>query len=300
MADEERTTDVTEPPAGPDVPHLPTGGDEPSPPPPAGPPPDDLPSTSSPPADSASGPAPPAGPPPAAPMLTHRDFPGGAPWGWKQSVIGLVLALAPVLLLSLVAYLAPQNGGSSGSAVPTVGIAVATVILTLVFDSWYLIAAWLVSLRRTGLGLAGWGFRRPAASIFWRVPVALVAVYAVSVLYGALVETKQQAVTQDFPHSSVGLFLFFVLACMVAPIFEESFFRGFLFRGFASSWGIPAGAVVSAIVFALSHQQLDIFVPLFALGLALAWVYSTTRSVWGSITLHAVYNLIAIIAWIAS
>ena len=237
---------------------------------------------------------------PGGPLLPEQRpaWPAGAPWGWKQSLIGMILAIGPILVLTLISYALPGNDEGGSSSPATLGVALAAVVLTLVFDAWYLVAAWAVSLRHTGLSLAAWGFRRPASSIFWTVPVALVAVYLISVFYTTLVKPREQAVTQDFPHSGAGVFLFILLACVIAPVFEESFFRGFLFRGFASSWGVIAGAVVSAAVFALSHQQLDIFVPLFALGLALAWVYAMTRSVWGSIALHAVYNLIAVIAWI--
>jgi membrane protease YdiL (CAAX protease family) len=86
---------------------------------------------------------------------------------------------------------------------------------------------------------------------------------------------------------------------VIAPLFEETFFRGFLFPGFARSWGLLLGAIASAAVFAFSHQQLDIFVPLFALGLALAWVYHVSRSIWGSIALHSIWNGLAVIAWLA-
>jgi hypothetical protein len=93
------------------------------------------------------------------------------------------------------------------------------------------------------------------------------------------------------------LILLALLACVIAPIFEEVFFRGFVFQGFARSWGPVWGGIVSATLFALSHQQLDIFVPLVALGLALAWVFYATRSLWACITLHAAFNAIAVAAW---
>ena len=51
------------------------------------------------------------------------------------------------------------------------------------------------------------------------------------------------------------------------------------------------------MIFGLAHLQLDVFVPLFALGFALAWVYQRTGSIWTSITLHAVFNCISVLAW---
>ena len=88
---------------------------------------------------------------------------------------------------------------------------------------------------------------------------------------------KQQEIV-GVPAQRAGLVLFVVLAVLMAPVFEEMFFRGFLFRGFANSWGWGWGAVASGAIFGLAHLQLDVFVPLFALGFALAWVYHRTGS----------------------
>jgi membrane protease YdiL (CAAX protease family) len=57
------------------------------------------------------------------------------------------------------------------------------------------------------------------------------------------------------------------------------------------------GAVVSGAVFSLAHLQLTLFVPLFVLGFALAWVYQRTGSLWTSIAMHAIFNSLAVLAW---
>jgi len=219
-----------------------------------------------------------------------------AAWGWWQSLLGLLVAVAPVVALTL-ASVATDPSGDTVPTEPTTQLALVAVAVTLVIDGWYLFAAWLFSLRPAHAGLRAWGFRAPRLRILWAVPLGLVAVYGVSIAYNLLVQTEEQDIIQSFPRSVSGGLLFVVLACVIAPLFEETFFRGFLFQGFARSWGVVLGAIVSAAIFSLSHQQLDIFVPLFALGLALAWVYHVTRSIWGSIALHAVYNGLAVLVW---
>lgn len=261
------------------------------------------------PAEALSGPPdPPSARPPSSPSEGVVPAPpgvspgrsgtplGAVTWGWWQSLLGLLVAVAPVIALTLLSLAtdAPADGGSSPA---TTQIALVAVAITLVLDGWYLFAAWLFSLRVSHAGLTAWGFRRPRLRILWAVPLGLVMVYGVSIAYNLLVQTEEQDIIQSFPRSVSGGLLFVLLACVIAPLFEETFFRGFLFQGFARSWGVVVGAVVSAVVFSLAHQQLDIFVPLFALGLALAWVYHTTRSVWGSIALHAVYNGLAVLVW---
>jgi membrane protease YdiL (CAAX protease family) len=246
---------------------------------------------------TAEGPAPGPAPPPVppAPVEPPEWRPGRVPWRWRETVLGILVAAVPVVLLTILSLLTPAAPPSA--AKPTMGSALFGVIVALVIDSWFLFAAWLFSLRLHHLGLRGWGYRVPRTRILWAVPTALVVVFTVNAVYSQLVTTKEQAVVSDFPHTTAGLILFLLLGCAVAPVFEETLYRGFIFQGFATSFGPVWGGLISATLFSLSHQQLDIFVPLFALGLGLAWVYYTARSIWANIVLHSLFNLISIIAW---
>jgi membrane protease YdiL (CAAX protease family) len=188
-------------------------------------------------------------------------------------------------------------GASTKSGAVTVGSAVALVIGSLVIYGWQTLAAWFFSLRIAGRRLALWGFTTPSKAFFWTIPVALAAVYLVSFLHDLVVHPRQQHIISQFPRTAAGLVLFVILAVFMAPLFEEVFFRGFLFRGFSSSWGWMVGACVSAAIFGLAHLQVDVFVPLFALGIALAWVYKRTGSLWTSIAFHALFNALSVLAW---
>lgn len=205
------------------------------------------------------------------------------------------MAFAPEVLL----YLAALGTGTSSDASTqvTAGTAAALALSSLVLYLWQTASAWTFSLRTAGNRLSLWGFRKPTKAFFWTIPVALVLVYVVSAAHDAFVHPRQQDIIGQFPHSAVGIALFALVAVIMAPLFEETFFRGFLFRGFATSWGWVWGALASATVFGLAHLQLSVFVPLFALGFALAWVYKRTGSLWTSITLHALFNAISVLAW---
>jgi len=85
---------------------------------------------------------------------------------------------------------------------------------------------------------------------------------------------------------------------VAAPIFEEVFFRGFLFRGLESSFMGPIGAVlVTTGLWAVIHVQYDAYgiATVFCLGL----LFGTARAMTGSLLvpfgLHAVSNLVATI-----
>ncbi len=234
---------------------------------------------------------------PGAHAASSRDpfsLPGAA-WRWPQALAGLALGAAPEALLYLAAVLAGTPSGASSKV--TAGSAAALAVGSLVLYGWQTAAAWLFSLRTAGRRLRLWGFRAPTKAIFWTVPLGLVAVYVISIAHDLVVRPEQQQILSEFPRSQMGIALFVLVAVIMAPLFEEIVFRGFLFRGLANSWGWVWGALVSSSVFGLAHLQLDVFVPLTALGLALAWVYRRTGSLWTCIVMHAIFNLIAVVAW---
>jgi membrane protease YdiL (CAAX protease family) len=232
-----------------------------------------------------------AGAPPAPPPAAED---GRAGWGWGMCLAGIAVGFGPEVLLSIAAL---GMGTSTSVTKVTVGSAIALVVASLVMYGWQTLTAWFFSLRVAGRKLALWGFTTPNKAFFWTIPAALAAVYVVSYLHDLVVHPKQQDIIGEFPRTTPGIILFVILAVVLAPLFEEIFFRGFLFRGFSSSWGWVTGACVSAAIFGIAHLQLDVFVPLFALGLALAWVYKRTGSLWTSIAFHALFNGLSVLAW---
>jgi membrane protease YdiL (CAAX protease family) len=85
------------------------------------------------------------------------------------------------------------------------------------------------------------------------------------------------------------------MAVIVAPILEEVLFRGILFRSLRSRLGFWGAGLVSAGLFAVVHMQPLQAARLAVLGMALAWVYERTGSLWAAITLHAVQNALAML-----
>ena len=89
-----------------------------------------------------------------------------------------------------------------------------------------------------------------------------------------------------------------VALLVAAPLFEETFFRGFLFRGFASSFlGVIGTVLVTAGLWALLHVQYDAYgiALVFALGLLLGIARARTGSLWVPIAMHSAANLVATI-----
>ena len=85
-----------------------------------------------------------------------------------------------------------------------------------------------------------------------------------------------------------------VAIVVFAPIAEELFFRGIVFNAWLREAGRTWAYVGSAALFAAIHLSLESLLPIFLLGLALAWVYQRTGTLLAPITMHATVNGISV------
>ncbi|MCL2695300.1 MAG: CPBP family intramembrane metalloprotease [Clostridiales bacterium] len=81
----------------------------------------------------------------------------------------------------------------------------------------------------------------------------------------------------------------FVIVVVLAPIFEELFFRKWLLDRIAQYGTLPA-ILISGITFGLFHGNLYQIVYATLLGCVFAYVYLTSGKVWPCIVLHALVN----------
>lgn len=86
------------------------------------------------------------------------------------------------------------------------------------------------------------------------------------------------------------LIIFFITASVAAPIFEEIMFRGFLLPSLTRYLPVWGAIVTSGVIFAVAHLSLAETIPLATLGIILGIVYTRSRSLLASITLHSLWN----------
>ncbi len=85
------------------------------------------------------------------------------------------------------------------------------------------------------------------------------------------------------------------VAVVLAPILEEALFRGALLRGLTRARGPRAATLWTAVFFALYHLYNPWqVVPTFFLGLVLAWVVLSTRTLLAGIVVHACFNAVSL------
>jgi uncharacterized protein len=212
-------------------------------------------------------------------------------WQWWLPVLALLGTFA-VATFALIVGLAV-----SGESKPTPAVNIAA---TFVQDASLVVCAVLFAF------LAGrptaWQFGlRPTR--FWPavgwLALAWLGFFVFSALYSVLMQALGVELDDDLPQqlgadkSTVALVFVGILVCVVAPLAEEFFFRGFLFTALRGSLGLWPAAAITGLVFGLIHFKLEFLAPLAVLGFALCLLYAQTGSLLPCIALHALNNSLA-------
>ncbi len=159
---------------------------------------------------------------------------------------------------------------------------------------------------------------RPRAQDWWAgIVLGLLLVAVSAALEGALGAAAQQfrhvpwvdraleyervnpvaQIIRALPRQGYGTLALAVLAIGVsAPLGEEMLFRGFLFNALKRRLGAAAGLIASALLFAAVHTYAIGLLPVFFIGVVLAWVYHNGGSLWTCILIHATNNTLAVLA----
>lgn len=93
-------------------------------------------------------------------------------------------------------------------------------------------------------------------------------------------------------HSNDGLsmVLLWAMVALLAPLFEETLFRGFFLTSLTRYLPMWGAIGVSALVFAIAHLNLSDILPLTILGCVLGVVYTRSRNLLASILVHGLWN----------
>lgn len=238
-------------------------------------------------------------------IATPAQEPAGR-WRKRDLWLGLGLLLAGYagIVLSFVLIGAEGDPREDSSA------ALISSVASLGFTIW-LGAAVLILATRRDIPLAGLGFREPKSPVKW-ISIGVLGSYGIMVAYALVVFGLEEATGSDlsrFTEGNVpddlafnsGVWTVLGLSVLVAaPVCEELFFRGFVFRAIQQHWGAGAGIVVSGLIFGSIHLEPSVIAPFWAVGMLLAWIYHRSGSLWTTIAAHAIFNGIGFVALLAS
>jgi uncharacterized protein len=183
-----------------------------------------------------------------------------------------------------------------------------TISLTGTLAIYLAVAAGIaVALRRLRAPLSFLGLRWPTANdvgltllllIPWYIGIAVVTSLSSAAFNGGhLVQSNSRLIFVQRPNGIGLLLLALLVTAVAAPICEEIFFRGMLFRLLRSRVPLWAAIVLSAVAFGLAHASpvvsLALLPTFMFMGIVLALVYSRTGWLTNSILLHGLSNAIA-------
>lgn len=127
--------------------------------------------------------------------------------------------------------------------------------------------------------------------IFVNIPVGILS----SVLFDEVTTPREQLLGEGDSLPLASFIPVFFVVVVVAPIVEEFIFRGMFFRLLRSHRSFSAAALISALVFAVTHFIPSLVLFLFVLGLVLAWVVERYESLYPAMALHSINNAFAVI-----
>ena len=102
--------------------------------------------------------------------------------------------------------------------------------------------------------------------------------------------------TKYFPHDILGGVVLVLVVCVLAPIAEETIFRGVLLTSIKERFGVKWAIGISSVVFAVMHLNPFTFVPILLVALVLSVLYVRSGSLWVSIACHSAFNAIGVLA----
>ena len=231
--------------------------------------------------------------------------PDGSNWKpWMAPAAAISAFALGLFAASVVAAIGGTKGTSATNPTPAVAL-----IGSVFFDLSLVAAAVYFARLRGPLRASDFGYRRVSLGLaVGAFAAAGVTYYVVTALYATLIRlhgTEKLPSELGVGKSTAALVGAAVFVCVIAPIAEETFFRGFFF-GALRRWritlagrdvGTLLAAVVTAIVFGLAHvgsAPAEYLVPLGFLGFTLCLVRWRTRSLYPCIALHSVNNSLAL------
>jgi uncharacterized protein len=211
-------------------------------------------------------------------------------WGWKEFILLMLLEFAVVIggvkLLLQPVYADWFNDDLYAGTLTGVIMAITLMI-----------GVYFIALRPKRLS-----WREVGVKAFNRKDWKLIGLYSVILLAGAVIivvltsfignsweNSKTEAMQQNVTFLTV--LIAFISAAIISPIYEEIFYRGFLYRWLRTRMGLTGALLVSSFIFTIIHIPTYNAMPVnFFSGFLFALAYERTGSIWPSVLIHGLTN----------
>ena len=224
---------------------------------------------------------------------------------WLDLIPVLAFTIAGIILVILLAVTLARLSRSFYQAnLGTIGLS-AALLVYLAFGTGIVVA-----LRRLRAPLAFLGLHWPTRRdlgltlvliVPWYIGVAAVTALSSAVLnHGLAIPSNARQLFIQHPGGLRILALALLVTAVAAPLCEEAFFRGMLFRLLRARVPLWAAVVLSASVFGLAHASPAIslaLLPVFTyMGVVLTLIYAWTGSLTNTVLLHSFNNAVGTVA----
>jgi membrane protease YdiL (CAAX protease family) len=129
------------------------------------------------------------------------------------------------------------------------------------------------------------------------ITVNLLSAATVELLKDVWPDLQPQETVKAFRESDSFLFQFLVVvaAVVVAPLAEETLFRGFVYGVLKRYTDAPFAALASSLMFAIVHVHVGSLLPLCVLAVLFCIAYEISGCLLAPMLLHAVFNTVSIL-----
>ena len=241
-------------------------------------------------------------PRPEAPHEVPPDL--RVPWGWSDVVLFAFFYLGTAIIVARV--IADIIGGILHRSIGDVFkdqalLANIAIFAQAIGSALALIYLWiLVRVRHGGAFWQTLGWRpflrragdRAHPIFFVLGGIALAVVAGLADQYFA---PKQAVPIEEMFQTREAIIMLSLFGILVAPLIEETLFRGFLYPVVGRSFGVPAAIIITGAIFGLTHAeqlwggwaQIGVIV---GVGIVLTWARAARKTVLASFLIHISYN----------
>jgi uncharacterized protein len=234
------------------------------------------------------------------------------PWGWWDVALVIVIGVLGLWLCSGIFVVALQKEGVSLTQLQHSMLYQGRfAILAMVFLSFLLLSYLALQIRLRFrspiLRTLRWqpldtGRVRPLFAYLGFISGGFLLSIFVALASSAFTPKNKMPIEQYFRDRPTALLLL-IVSVTLAPLFEETIFRGYLYPVVARTFGIVPGVIFTGLLFGLMHaSQLGGNLPQVALIIVVGIVFTAARAKTGNVLpgylLHVSYNSFIAIAFL--
>lgn len=226
------------------------------------------------------------------------------PWGWGDVFLFAIFYFGSAILAGVLLVIAAapimhrgiQEIAQDKTLEAYFGIVAQAIssVLSLIY------LAILVRVRRAGSFWPAIGWRPlPRAEGGRSNPILLVfagmALAAIGGLADQFFPPSKPVPMEDMFQTRLAILMLSIFGILVAPLIEETIFRGLVYPVIGRSFGVPSAIIITGILFGAMHSiqlwgawmQIGV---IMCVGIVLTWVRATRKSVLASFIVHISYN----------